>query len=89
MKNILLNYLKAHEGEWFKKVALYILADEAGYSPESAGRELRALEEDGKISKAFYDGKYVTNLVKYSYNPPKELKRTVEIIDGKPTIVMK
>jgi len=74
MKKLLLNYLISHSGEWFKKVHLYVLADENGYSPESCGRELRALEEEGKIEKQFYDGKYVSNLVKYSYNPPPEKK---------------
>ena len=87
MKKILLNYLKLHEGEWFKKVHLYVLADENGYSPETCGRELRALEEEGKINVSFYDGKYTSNLVKYSYNPPKEKVRTVKIINNVPTEV--
>lgn len=86
MKKILLDYLKAHNGEWFKKVSLYILADENGYSPESCGRELRALEEEGKIQKQFYSGKYASNLVKYSYGAIPEKVKKVIIINGKPTL---
>lgn len=89
METLLLNYLKNHEGEWIKKVALYVIADEGGYSPETCGRTLRTLAENGKIVVSYYDGKYAKNLAKYSYNPPKELRKTVEIIEGKPTLVMK
>lgn len=87
MEKILLDYLKNHEGEWVKKVALYVLADEHGYSPETAGRDLRELAEGGKIKVKYYDGKFAKNLAMYSYNPPLEKIRRVKIINGLPTIV--
>ena len=60
------------------------MADELGYSPESVGRELRYLEEEGKITRGTYDGKYARNLVKYSYKPIPDTKPKVDIriIDG-------
>lgn len=81
MEKILLKYLKENEGKWFKKVELYILADNAGYSPETCGRTLRDLAEQKKVKVDYYDGKYAKHLAKYSYNPI-ELKRKVEIING-------
>ncbi len=86
MEEILLNHLKLHEGEWVKKVQLYLVSDEAGYSPETCGRTLRKLEEDGTIQVSYYDGKFAKNLAKYSYHPPKEFKKKVVFIDGKPTL---
>ena len=79
MEEKLLQYLKEHEGEWFKKVQLYVYSDELGYSPESCGRYLRYLEEKGKIKVDYYDGKFAKHLAKYSYNPI--------IVDKKPKII--
>lgn len=78
----LLKYLKDNNGQWFKKVNLFIIADEAGYSPESAGRCLRTLAEEGKISVDYYDGTYAKHLAKYSYNPPKEKVKGYVIENG-------
>jgi len=80
MEKILLDYLKKSEGQWFKKVNLYVLADDHGYSPETAGRALRDLAEKGKIKVDYYNGKYSKNLAKYSYNP-QEKKTMIEITD--------
>ncbi len=86
MEERLYNYLKEHQGEWFKKVHLYTLADNWGYSPESCGRYLRYLEEKGKIKVGYYDGKFSKHLAKYSYNP-RQAKVTIEIRDGQPIAV--
>jgi hypothetical protein len=78
----LLDELQKHEGSWLKKVELYIVADVQGYSPESCGRALRELAKEEKISVAYYDGLYAKHLAKYAINPPKEKKRTIEIINN-------
>jgi ribosomal protein L7Ae-like RNA K-turn-binding protein len=70
-KQVLLDYINSHEG-WHKKVHLYTIAED--WSPESAGRALRELKEEGKIQVGYYDGKYAKNLAKYAkkdYTPPK------------------
>lgn len=91
LKEHLYNHLKKNEGKWVKKVQLYVLADELGYSPESVGRDLRYLEEDEKsgVERGYYDGKYAKGLVKYSYKPLPEVKpKLVEIIkDGIPIMM--
>ena len=71
MENELYSYFIRHEGEWFKKVQLYVIADEAGYSPETCGRTLRDMAKIGTISVGYYDGKYAKNLAKYAYKPPE------------------
>jgi len=79
LESRILEYLKKCEGQWIKKVSIYVLADEAGYSPETAGRLLRDLAESGKIKVSYYDGKYAKHLAKYSYNPvQKKLNITLE-----------
>ena len=82
MEKILLNYLKDNPKQWFKKVELYILADEVGYSPETCGRCLRDLANQKRIYVDYYNGKYSRHLAKYSYNPNTK-KRKVEIINNK------
>lgn len=82
MEKILLTYLRENEGQWFKKVELYLLADEQGYSPETCGRTLRDLESRGIIKVDYYDGKYAKNLAKYSYKP-LERKPIIRVVDGK------
>jgi len=62
----LLNWLNTHGGEWHKKVNLYIVGDEIEFSPESVGRALRALEEEGSIKVSYYDGHWAKNLAKYA-----------------------
>ena len=79
MEKILLHYLKENQGKWFKKVHLYLLADENGYSPETCGRTLRDLAEVGRIKVDYYEGKFAKHLAKYSFNP----------IDNKPTFTEK
>jgi len=61
----LLQYINENEG-WHKKVSLFVVADDWGYSPETVGRGLRKLAEKNKINVDYYDGKYSKNLAKYS-----------------------
>jgi gamma-glutamyltranspeptidase len=70
-KQILLNKINSHEG-YLKKVELYVTAED--WSPETVGRSLRELAEEGKIQVGYYDGKYAKNLAKYAkntYTPPR------------------
>lgn len=78
----LLDYLKEHEGTWVKKVALYVVSDEKGYSPESCGRYLRNLANQEVIQVEYYDSKYAKHLAQYSYNPPKKKVMKIVIEDG-------
>lgn len=79
-KQILLDYLKSHPG-YTKKVHLYSVAED--FSPETVGRDLRTLEEEGIIHVGYYNGKYANGLAQYSYDVPIVNKRVVTIIDGK------
>lgn len=81
-KETLLEYLKANEG-WHKKVHLYAVAED--WSPETVGRNLRFLEEEGKIKVSFYDGKRTKRLAMYAigdWQQPKMKYQQVEV-DGK------
>lgn len=81
----LMKYFQTHEGTWFKKVDLYILADQLGYSPETCGRMLRTLESKGMIQADYYDGRWSKNLVKYCYNAPepKQAKFEIKEVNGR------
>lgn len=87
-KNTLEHYLKTHQG-WFKKSALYAVAED--WSPETVGRKLRLLVEEGKIKGGFYDGRYRKNLKRYTADEiPVESKiRVVQLPDGSYTAVMR
>jgi len=81
-KSVLLDFLKANEG-YHKKVHLYAVAED--WSPESTGRALRDLEEEGKIKVDYYDGKRAKHLAMYAigdYQQPKMKYETIER-DGK------
>lgn len=79
----ILEYLQKNEGQWFKKVSLYVFADELGYSPETVGRLLRDLAESGRIKVAYYDGTFSKNLAKYSFNPiVNKPKINIIMVDG-------
>lgn len=80
MEKILLSYLKANKGIWFKKVSLYVLADESGYSPETCGRALRDLAKEGLIKVEYYKGTFAKNLAKYSYDPTPKQSRFTEVL---------
>lgn len=82
-EGLLYLYLGLNEG-WHKKVSLYAVAED--YSPETVGRALRNLVEEGKIFVDYYDGKIAKNLAMYSAQPIKRKKQIVNIIDGKAVI---
>ena len=85
LKHNLLLYLEKNEGMWFKKVSLFVLAEDWGYSPETCGRRLRELEREQRIKVDYYDGKYSKHLAKYSYNPIEQKQKVViEIINNSP-----
>ena len=78
-KELLLDYLKQNKG-WHKKVSLYVIAED--WSPETVGRDLRALQESGEIQVGYYDGKISKGLAKYAFEKQPELKTKVELVDG-------
>jgi len=85
LKKYLLNWINTHSGEWHKKVSLYSVGDEIEFSPESVGRALRMLEQEGRIKVSYYDGRWAKNLAKYSSNDfvqKKILPTIVEMPDG-------
>lgn len=61
----LLNYLDSNIS-WHKKVSLYVVADEWEYSPETCGRCLRNLANEGKVRVDYYKGKYANKLARYA-----------------------
>jgi len=78
LKNKLLNYLQTNPG-WHKKVHLFVVAEQMGYSPETCGRRLRELADEGKIKAGYYSGQYAKNLTKYTADeiPVETIKKTV------------
>lgn len=83
-EGLLYLYLGMNEG-WHKKVHLYAVAED--YSPETVGRALRTLSEEGKIFVDYYDGKISKNLAMYSAKPPEPKAKIeyaiVELPDGR------
>lgn len=71
LNDLLLEYLMNNYG-WHKKVNLFVLADEWGYSPDTLSRALRKLAEEGKIFVQYYDGRYSKNLAMYCAEKPPE-----------------
>lgn len=65
LKRQLLEHINNNE-DWLKKVELYVLGDEWGYSPESVARCCRTLAEEGAIQVSYYDGKWSKGLAKYA-----------------------
>jgi len=87
MEKILLTELRKFEGQWLTKGSLFSLAYEHGYSPETLGRTLRHLEEEGQIEKSYYDGKHAKGLVQYSYKPRPKVQPTFMEINGVMTAI--
>lgn len=78
-ESVLLKYLTTCNG-WVRKVDLYRPAED--WSPETVGRALRALQEEGKIFVDYYDGRIAKNLAMYSYIPKQPEQKTIyEIIE--------
>lgn len=93
LKQILLDYLNKQEN-WVTKGELGIVAEKAGYLPESCGRHLRKMAEDKEILVSYYQGKRKQKLSRYARldTPQPKLEiRKVEIImvNGMPMAVLK
>jgi len=89
LENSLLEWLQENSTT-HKKVHLYVLGDEWGYSPESVARSLRRLAETGKIHVTYYQGKFAKNLAQYSAEKPKPVQKSMfkeVIINGRPVMV--
>lgn len=87
LKTYLLHWINTHQGEWHKKVNLYLVGDQIEFSAESTGRALRALEEEGLIKVAYYDGRWAKNLAKYCAVDYQPKIQKVVLIDGKAVLV--
>lgn len=83
LKKKLLEYLQTNAG-WHKKVHLFVVAEQMGYSPETAGRRLRELADEGQIKAGYYNGQFAKNLTKYTADqvPITESVKIVEV-DGR------
>lgn len=81
-KQQLIDYLKQNPG-WHRKVHLFVLGDEWGYSPVTIDRKLRLAAELKEIQDGEYDGRYAKGLKKYCYDKPVERKLTIKVVDGK------
>lgn len=84
-EKVLQQYLDSNLG-FHRKVNLYAIAED--WSPETVGRALRTLHEQGKIKVNYYDGKYAKHLAMYASNlteAPKKMK--VVMVDGIPKAV--
>lgn len=78
----LYKYLKENDG-FHKKVHLYAVAED--WSPETVGRALRILQEEGKIKVDYYNGLRAKNLAKYAIGDYKQAKIQYTVVekDGK------
>lgn len=79
LKQALLDHINSTEG-WINKVDLYIIGDKYEFSPETVGRCLRTLAEEGDINVDYYDGKWAKNLARYSRNQIKKQVILKEIV---------
>ena len=89
-KEVVLAYINSQDN-WITKGQIYMVAQEAEFSPESGAREARRLAEHNEIQKSSYDGKYAKGLVRYAkLTIPKVTKPKIEIqiINNKPVAVM-
>jgi hypothetical protein len=62
-KEIILEHINSTQG-WVKKAEIYAIAED--WLAETVGRSCRELEEECKIQKDYYEGKYAKGLVKYA-----------------------
>ncbi len=74
------NYLNSQEG-FIKKVHIFVVADGWGFSPETCGRALRQLAEEGKIQVSYYDGKWAKNLAMYARKGEVQVKPKVQLVE--------
>lgn len=91
LTKIINDHFNANLNVWIKKVDLFVLANEYGFSPETTCPLLRRMERNGEIIKGKYDGKYAKNLVQY-LKGKQEITKTIyeEVeIDGERKMVAK
>lgn len=79
---ILMEHFAAHPNTWVKKTECYVIAGEFGHSPESIGRRLRDLEEEGKIKVGYYDGKFAKGLAQYCLGEVVKKVSTIRVENG-------
>lgn len=65
---------------WFRKVSLYSQFED--WSPETIGRTLRDLEEQGKLNVGYYDGKYAKGLAQYKLTERQAPKQVIEQLEN-------
>ena len=82
LKKYLLEYLNSNSG-WHTKGSLYLVGENEEYSPESCGRELRKLFEEGLIQRDEYKGKRKQTLTKYARLDTQVVPpyKAVELVD--------
>ena len=91
IEKVILDCFKEHRNSWVKKGDLYNLAYQYGYSPETLGRTLRTLEENGTLKVDYYDSKFAKGLAMYIYGGIPTLKTIYEEveIDGERRMIAK
>ncbi len=65
LKQLLLEEINKTQG-YISKGQLHLFAENQGYSPEGAGRELRKLAKEGKVLVDYYTGKRKQQLARYA-----------------------
>ena len=81
LKQLLLEEINKTQG-YVSKGQLHLFAENQGYSPEGAGRELRKLAKENKVLVDYYIGKRKQQLARYArLDTPKPQKPKVEIIE--------
>lgn len=85
LEQILLNRINDVEG-WISKGQLYLTAEEAGYSPETAGRYLRTMAKKDIIQVSYYSGKKGQKLARYARigteTPKPPIKTYEEVLEN-------
>lgn len=77
--------------DWHTKGSLYQISDREEYSPETCGRTLRTMSEEGIILCKYYKGKRKQKLAKYSALPITQKKLIPTIMtreDGSRYVVL-
>lgn len=80
-KEVLLQHLKDNPKQWHKKSHLYAVAED--WSPETVGRRLRELEDEGRVRVGYYDGRRSKGLSMYAYAGVPQAMTRVEVVNGK------
>lgn len=92
LKQILLEEINKTSG-WLTKGQLALVAENEGFLGETAGRQLRVLEEDGLIKVSYYKSKRNIDLARYArlgeQEPiPSKPKISIINVNGMPMAIM-